>query len=393
MTTYTRTLPNRPTVDRPLWHTDSRHRRVAVRAALLVALLTVTTFVGLSERASASGMPGGVGGRYPVDVDIDRIVDVDDGRLWQGDISDGTESSETASRADPAPGGMTRDTVDVTDPQAVLPDPPGDVPPPDPDSEDEPGRYSGGFGGETVITAARQRGLPETPPLDSFNVIYGLAVAWNSAMSDVEQLAELLVAQESGGKLYDVDVRLEPAGAASWLNLTVVPSDKHVSLFYFVPGHRVTAKADVDFVDHPDVTVDFDLALIVDITTEDAPGQPLRLVSAEARVMHVNVSTSGDWSYKIGRFVSDVTRWVKTWGQARGIEQIVASRLTGHSEDLGSSLGAPIASANDAIREVIDERGSAVGGITPYYDADRHHLVLRLDPPAPSARRVAFLVR
>ncbi len=41
---------------------------------------------------------------------------------------------------------------------------------------------------------------------------------------------------------------------------------------------------------------------------------------------------------------------------------------------------------------MIDERGSAVGGITPYYDADQHHLVLRLDPPAPSAGRLAFRV-
>lgn len=386
---------NKPSRSHPSPGRSGRHWEAA-RASALVTLLLVTALVAFGAPAHAYWAPDDRAGTEgtPVDSETGYLAAAQKGRQWHAVVGGSDDSpdpgSGTAYREDIAPGGMTRDTTDITDPSVVLPDPPDDVPPPDPDAdEEEPGRYSGGFGGETVITAARPGGRGETPPLDSFNVLYGLSTAWNSAMDDVTRQAERLVAERSGDKLYDVTVQLAPAGVASTLDLTVVPSSERVSLFYFVPGHRLTAKADADVVNNPDVTVDFDLALIADLTTEDAPDQPLRLVSAEARVMHVDVTTSGDWSYKVGRFVNDVIRWVKTWGQARSIESIVSSRLTGHSEDAGSSLGAPVATASDAIREVIDERRSAVGGITPYYDAGEHHLVLRLDPPAPTSGRLA----
>ncbi|WP_034271536.1 hypothetical protein [Haloechinothrix halophila] len=396
MTTDARNKPSRP---HPSSGRSGR-RWERARAVALVVPLLVTALVAFGTPAHAYWAPDNREGTEGSSADrgTGYLADAQNGRQWHAVVSGSDDSpdpsSGTAYREDIAPDGMTRDTTDITDPSVVLPEPPDDVPPPDPDAdEEEPGRYSGGFGGETVITAARRGGRGETPPLDSFNVLYGLSIAWNSAMDDVTREAERLVAERSGGKLYDVNVQLAPAGVASTLDLTVVPSSKRVSLFYFVPGHRITAKADADFVNNPNVTVDFDLALIANLTTEDAPDQPLRLVSAEARLMHVDVKTSGDWSYKIGRFVNDVIRWVKTWGQARSIESIVSSRLTGHSEDAGSSLGAPVATANDAICEVIDERGSAVGGITPYYDDGEHHLVLRLDPPAPTSARLARSVR
>ncbi|SNR35191.1 hypothetical protein SAMN06265360_10365 [Haloechinothrix alba] len=373
----------------------SGRRWEAGRAAALVVLLLVTALVALGAQASAYRVPDdreGTAGS-PSARGTGHLAYAQKGRQWHAVVNGrdgGTDpGSDTVYREDIAPGGMTGDTSDITDPSTVLPEPPDDVPQPDPDAgDDDPGSYSGGFGGETVITAARRGNLPETAPLDSFNIVYGLAIAWNSARADVQQRAARLVEQQSGGKLYDVDIDLATAGVSSSLDLTVSPASKTVSLFYFVPGHRVTAKADVDHVSNPDVTVDFDLGLVVSLSTEGPQDERLRLESAEARVMHPDVSASGDWDYKVGRFINDVTRWVKTWGQARSIEAIVTSRLTGHSEDVGSSFGAPIAAANDAIREVVSDRGSAVAGMTPYYDHEQHRLVLRLDAPtlAPDRR-------
>ncbi|MBA0125027.1 hypothetical protein H0B56_05680 [Haloechinothrix sp. YIM 98757] len=394
MTIDARNQPSSPHDDPP--PARSGRRRAAARSVALVVLLLVTALVAPGAQASAYRVPDDRDGAEgsPSDRGTGHPAYAQKGRQWHAVLS-GTDGgtdpgSDTAFREDIAPGGMTRDTTDVTDPSTVLPEPPDDVPPPDPDAgDDDPGSYSGGFGGETVITAARRGNLPETAPLDSFNVIYGFAIAWNSARADMEQRAARLVEQQSGGKLNDVDIDLATAGVASSLDLTVSPASKTVSLFYFVPGHRVTAKADVDHVSNPDVTVGFDLGLVVNLSTEGPRDEPLRLESAEARVMHPDVSTSGDLDYKLGTFINDVSRWVRTLGQARSIESIVTSRLTGHSEDVGSSFGAPIATVNDAIREVVADRGSAVGGITPYYDDDQHRLVLRLDAPAPSRDRQA----
>lgn len=266
-----------------------------------------------------------------------------------------------------------RPGMDIGDGEVFDPLPPGG----DPDPDDDPGSYSGGWAGDTVVTEGKFR-FAESQ-LKSFNTKDLLRDAWNLYDTTIESVLEERITAESDEKLYNVNVSLAAADDDSLLSLTVSPRHKTISLFYLVDSHQMQAKVDADsfLVNDPTATMSFAIGLRLDFTTDAGSATPLTLNSAEAVIMPDSngVQVNGDVTYTVGKAL----RFLKNLGNVDSVEQAITDEFTGASSDVASTVEPPLETLNDVLNGVIDRVDAPVGAIVPSYDSDTYRLVLRLD--------------
>lgn len=335
---------------RNLEHNDrARTWMPSSRAMLVTAILPLVGALAFSGTANA--VPLGIGDTGPISVSPTRSP-------------------------------LVVDSQRIPDNDGIPPGPELEPPPPG-DEDPDPGSYTGGFGGSTVVTVAdrfrlRPFGAPsESAPVDSFNVKDGLEAAWNLGKRALETQVAEQVEAESDGKLYNVTGTFATADAASLLNLSVSPKNKTVSLFYMVGGNQLRGKVDAPWVSDPKFKMDFTVGVALNLSTAGSPDEPLELKSAQARLMSVDVDVDGNWTYTVGKAV----RWLKNLGNVRGVEETIATSFAGRSSDISSSIDTPVTILNNRLAPLM--RQHAASGMTPRYDSGNHRLVLRLDKASP----------
>ncbi len=272
--------------------------------------------------------------------------------------------------------GMARETAGPHEPWL----PPGDQEP----TEPEPGSYSGGFSGQTVITVAPRAGAGAVAAtiVDTFDLREQLATAWNSARPTFRnELAQRLVT-ESGGRLYDIHVAVPAASAADSLDLFVIPSRSTVGLSYLIPGHQASGQAKAPgLLKNPSFTVNFTVRVNVTVHTDGAPRQPMSLQRAEAYLGNAQARLDA-------HLITRVAAWLKDLFGGTSAEQALELGFNARTGDLTAAVQPLVVTAGNIRLAALMDTHSR-NRVVPRYDRDHHQLELQLELQKPSEQDTA----